>query len=67
MRQFPAPVLDELSDRLAALPHSLLYRGKQVAVEAMRQQFGSEPVAPGWLGQNWSRIENVLFGVTRAA
>lgn len=66
MRQFPPAILDELSGLLENLPHSLRYRGKQVAFEAMRQQFSTEPVAGGWLGRNWTTIENNLFGVTRA-
>jgi N-methylhydantoinase B len=67
MRQFPAAVLDELSGLLEELPHSPRYRGKKVAFDAMRQHFRSAPVARGWLGQNWTTIENTLFGVTRAA
>lgn len=67
MRQFPAVILDELSVLLTTLPHSLRYRGKQVAFEAMRQHFAGTPVTPGWVNTNWERIRNVLFGIERLA
>lgn len=66
MRQFPAGVLDELSGLLQALPPSLRYRGKQVAVAAMRQEFDTAPVSDGWLTAHWQSIEATLFGTTPA-
>lgn len=66
-QQFPSAVLDELSGLLAALPHSLRYRGKQVAFEAMLRHFGKDPVTPGWITQNRDHIHEILFGMTRAA
>ena len=67
MRQFPPPVLDELSALLQTLPQSLQYRGKQVAFDAMRAHFKGDPVSDGWLTANWSNIGNILFGSIRAA
>jgi N-methylhydantoinase B len=65
MRQFPAAVLDELSELLAGLPSNLRYRAKQVAVAAMREQFSGSSVPQGWLTAQWRRVEGTLFGSSR--
>ncbi|RDJ19944.1 hydantoinase B/oxoprolinase family protein [Bosea caraganae] len=67
MRQFPAVVLDELSGLLAGLPPSLRYRGKQVAVATLREEFNGLPAARGWLSTHWNRIEDTLFGTAPTA
>ncbi|MBO9354988.1 hydantoinase B/oxoprolinase family protein [Bordetella petrii] len=61
MRQFPANLLDHLSQRLLELPQSLRYRAKQVAFTAMRAS-GRDRIDPAWLDDAWQGIEQTLRG-----